>query len=255
MNPAKNDITRRAMKTKMHALKNKNLHFVAPSHWTEAQIRASRIGQLAKSIRTIHHPLDSNQFRPLPNREKGRHLLGIANPSPIIAFGAIGANDPRKGLSHLIKALLKIKDDVHFQLLIFGDSPPPELAQSGILCHCVGRISDISMLRTIYGVADLYAMPSLEEILGQVGIEAMACGTPVVAFATGGIPDFVKHGETGLLAPTGDTDALAARIKEALTDLPRLQAMRSQAREMAVELFEAKQQAQKYLDLYREICA
>lgn len=253
--PSENDVTRRAWETKARALRGKNLHFVTPSHWLRQKVEASSIGQLAKSIRTIHNPLDTGTFAPLPSREDAKRLLGITDSAPIIAFGAEFLKFAHKGMRELIAALLELKKTTAFQLVVFGQALPDELVNSGIPYKHVGFVGHQPFLRMIYCAADVYVLPSLEDNSPQTGIEALACGTPVVAFATGGIPDFVKHGETGWLAQRGNTAELALHLKDALSNPPRLGLLGENARKLAVALFAEEPQARKYLALYEEACA
>src|SRR5207248_11420316 len=107
----------------------------------------------------------------------------------------------------------------------------------------LGRVNNDRMLSTIYSAADLFVIPSLQESFGQTVIESLACGTPVVGFASGGIVDTVRPGQTGWLAPTGDTDALRDAIETALRDRGRRTAMSPICRQVAVEEYSLDVQA------------
>lgn len=251
--PGENDLSHKILSLKLRLFQGRNIHLVGPSEWMTEVARTSAIGRAVRSVRMIHNPLDTDLFHPA-DRTDARRLLNITNPAPIIAFGAHSTTDRRKGIQHLIPALLKIKHEVSFQLVIFGHSMPPELHNSGIPYKHLGFVAYPHFQQLMYSAADILTMTSLEETLGQVGTESLACGTPIVAFRTGGIPDYVKHGETGFLAETGNTEELALRLKEALSDPARLLAMRARAREVAVEKFEANKIASQYAALYEEAC-
>jgi glycosyltransferase involved in cell wall biosynthesis len=139
--------------------------------------------------------------------------------------------------------------------LAFGAGTIPAEYRRILDVRVLGHIRDPKSLATVYSAADIFIMPSLEEVLGQTGIEAMACGTPVVAFAAGGIPDFVQPRETGLLAHVGDTAGLARQI--AWLAEHRLERVRMglNARSLIVREHAADAQAQKYIALYKSLTA
>jgi glycosyltransferase involved in cell wall biosynthesis len=111
------------------------------------------------------------------------------------------------------------------------------------------------MLSTIYSAADVFVIASIQESFGQTVIESLACGTPVVGFASGGIPDMVRPGETGWLAPTGDTAALREALVEALRDVDRRATMAPVCRQVAVEEYSLDAQARAYAALYETLVA
>jgi starch synthase len=101
--------------------------------------------------------------------------------------------------------------------------------------------------------ATVFACPSIYEPLGIVNLEAMACGTAVVGSRTGGIPEVVADGETGLLVPPGDPEALAAALNTVLRDPDRAQAMGQAGRKRAVAEFGWPAIAAQTADLYAEL--
>ena len=117
----------------------------------------------------------------------------------------------------------------------------------------VGEVTNERMLSLVYSAADLLVSASLAESFGLTVVEAMACGTPVVGFDVGGIPDMVRPGETGLLAPAGDTDALAAGIRRMLTDDELRRRLGARCREVAVKEYGLEIQARRYVALYEEM--
>src|SRR5438046_2993624 len=110
------------------------------------------------------------------------------------------------------------------------------------------------MLSTIYSAADVFVIPSLQESFGQTVIESLACGTPVVGFASGGIPDMVRPGHTGWLAPTGDTAALRNAMVTALSD-PRRAELSANCRRIALQEYSLDTQARAYAQLYETMLA
>ncbi len=114
-------------------------------------------------------------------------------------------------------------------------------------------LQDTQQLAAAYSAADLFVIPSLQETFGLSGLEAMACGTPVVGFAAGGITDYVRPGETGLLAKVGDSPDLAAKIQWMLDHPGDREQMGKQARSMVETEFNQITQTQLHIELYRSL--
>jgi glycosyltransferase involved in cell wall biosynthesis len=117
----------------------------------------------------------------------------------------------------------------------------------------LGRIKDDRVLSLAYSAADVYVIASLQESFGQTVTEAMACGTPVAAFASGGIVDMVRPSVTGDLAPTGDVPALREAVKNLLNDPARRAMMAENCRRVVLEEYSLKVQAKAYLALYESL--
>jgi glycosyltransferase involved in cell wall biosynthesis len=264
--PGENDLARRGFDTKLAALRGLNLHVVANSRWTERQARRSRLLAEARSFQTIHYGLDTRQFSPRDKRESRREL-GLPDDRVVVAFGAESIDNVRKGLRVLMEALSMLPGRDRVLGVFFGrgripagegqspKAPPHSVASVEALpeLRSVGYLHDPTQQRTVYSAADVFVIPSLEEAFGQTGIEAMACGTPVVGFDTGGIPDFVRPMQTGLLAKAGDAVDLARQIQW-LVDRPQeRKRMGSNARAVAVDEFRLEIQAAKYVALYESL--
>ena len=135
---------------------------------------------------------------------------------PVVLFAADSAAQRRKGFRELAEAVEGISGIDNVTLVSVGGGKA-ELKGGHRHVH-IGRLSDDRLLAMAYSAADVFVIPSLQESFGQTVIESMACGTPVVGFASGGIPDMVRPGHTGHLAPTGDTAALRDAIVKLLRD-------------------------------------
>lgn len=111
-------------------------------------------------------------------------------------------------------------------------------------------INDVNQLAKVYGAADLFVIPSLEDNLPNTVMEALACGTPVVGFETGGIPEMVDHRENGFIASQCDSKGLAGGIVWVSENKEKL---RTAARSKALQAYANAVVAQRHIALYRQL--
>jgi glycosyltransferase involved in cell wall biosynthesis len=117
----------------------------------------------------------------------------------------------------------------------------------------LGRIAQPQLLGALLSAADALVMPSLVESFGQAAIEALACGTPVVSSNAGGLPEIVRHGETGAVVPAGDADALRSALDGVAKDRARWALMRPNCRAYAEREGGARLWAQRHLKIYQSL--
>ena len=245
---SRSDLSTKNFLLKKETLRGKNLHVVADSRWLEREARTSPIFSEAKSIQTIHYGLDTQTFFP---KDKGacRSVLGLAPDSIVISFGADHVGNRRKGMPELLAALSGIGSNDRLVLLLFGQSFP-HLGQVDFPSIHFGFVQSPTLLSAIYSASDMFVIPSLHEAFGQTALESLACGTPVVGFRTGGIPDMIIHGETGLLAQPNDTNDLSAQIRWLMDHPEERRQMGLRGRLSVENMFTADMQADKYTSLY-----
>jgi hypothetical protein len=147
---------------------------------------------------------------------------------------------------------LSSEDLARVRLLFFGE-PAAGLDKLGLAARSLGYVSDDWRLRDAYRAADLFVLPSLEDNLPNTMLEAMACGTPVLASDSGGMPDVIRHGDNGLLAPRGNVQAFCAALQAALADAGRLQAMGIKARCDIEHEHSLATIARRHVALYEEL--
>jgi glycosyltransferase involved in cell wall biosynthesis len=107
----------------------------------------------------------------------------------------------------------------------------------------------------VYSAADLFITPSLQDNFPNVALESISCGTPVVGFEVGGIPEIVRNNQTGAVVPVGDVAALGQAVERLLGDDAARQELSRRCREVALREFSHLLQAERYLKLYREMLA
>jgi glycosyltransferase involved in cell wall biosynthesis len=206
----------------------------------------------ALPVSVIPNSLDTTVFTPIKKAE-ARSTLHLPIEAKIVLFVAGSLDRWHKGFSELEKAFRKMKTDLNTFLVSLGATTK---ALNDFPQHLhLGRIRDDRSLACVYSAADVFVIPSLQDNLPNTVLESLACGTPVVGFDTGGIPDMVRPGETGLLAPAGDVDALQHAI-ETLLENPNLRAELShKARRVAEQEYSLAVQSGRYLELYRALLA
>ncbi|WP_336215182.1 glycogen synthase [Nonomuraea sp. LPB2021202275-12-8] len=221
-------------------------------------------------VSVIHNGIDTTEYAP----DDGHEILekyGIDPGRPYVIF--VGRITRQKGLVHLLHAARSFAPDA--QLVLCAGAPDtPEIAAEvaglvrGLDREGVFWISEMLPKRQVIQLlthAAVFVCPSVYEPMGIVNLEAMACETPVVATATGGIPEVVADGETGLLVPIDqgpdgtphDADRfaadLAARVNALLGDPARATAMGRAGRDRAVEHFSWERIARRTADLYASL--
>ena len=172
--------------------------------------------------------------------------------------GAAARLAPIKGIEFLIRGFAKLHDEFpQARLEIAGVGPElPRLQREVARLHAKNRIVFLGwqpdMAQTMAGW-DLFAMPSLEEGLGQAALEAMASGLPVVASEVGGLCEVVKHGETGWLVPAAEPEALANAIRSLLLDPELRMRMGAAGYDRARTCFEVSRMVREFGELYQEL--
>lgn len=247
------DFSRRIWLRKKKAWNNLDITIVTPSKWLLECAKASSIFS-DRRMEVIPNALNIDVFKPLDIRE-ARESLSLPEKKKLVLFGLAGAmDDNRKGFYFLMTALKELavhKDNL--DLVIFGIPDLPWSPYTGLKSHCAGRIDDDTVLSKLYSAADVFVAPSLQDNLPNTVMESLACGTPVVAFNTGGIPDMVEHRINGYLAKPFDTADLANGIKWVLDVQERNNKLGAAAREKAVKKYSLERQARHYLRLYDEL--
>ena len=241
------DVSLASLLAKRKAYRSKSIQVVAPCAWMRDLAKRSSVWPANAKFQKIEYGLQLEKFQPV-DQDAARAALGLAPNKKLIAFGAMEIDNPRKGFEHLLAALEKVKAaGTDCECLVFGSGKIEQTAELPEL-NSLGFIDSAERLCEAYSAADVVVVPSIEDNQPQVGLEAMACGTPVIAFDAGGLPEYVIDGKTGWLCPVADSDALAEKIKISLE--VGTQNYGAAAAKQIRTRFDLRQQTQKWLQLY-----
>ncbi len=209
-----------------------------------------------EKVRCIPNGVDTVRFAPRPTAKDVRKRLGIAEAEPVVA--SVGRLVPYKGYGDLLDAaalVQGVRPDTRWVLAGDGTIRKELEAQSrklglGSRVHFTGWLDDV---RDVLALCDVFVLPSRGEHFGRVLIEAMAMGKPVVATDGGGVPEVVRHGETGLLVPPGRPAALARAILTLLDDSACAASLGAAGRERVEREFSLSKHAAAIERLYEEL--
>jgi glycosyltransferase involved in cell wall biosynthesis len=212
--------------------------------------KEARASSLFKDVpvEVIPNGLDPDRFFPR-NTHGVATALGIPADHRIVLFVASDTR-ARKGFDLLDKALSVLGAEKTTLLSVGGDEP--ELESDLPHVHA-GYVESDLLLSVFYSLADVFVIPSRQDNLPNTVLESMACGTPVVGFDIGGIPDMVRPGETGWLAEQEDVRALRLAIENALSDEAKRERMAKRCREVVEREYALAVQAKAYNNLYRKV--
>jgi glycosyltransferase involved in cell wall biosynthesis len=231
--------------------RGKNMCFVAPSLWLANIARA----RFADSVAVHHIPngVSLEVFRPLSQRMHLRYGLGLEPDGRILLFVASVLGDTRKGWQSLAAALsgLSSRYGSKLRVVCVGNG---KLKTDATAVQTVNAIHDERLLNLYYNTADLVVHPAAQDNLPNTLLEALAAGTPSVAFTVGGCSDIVRDGVTGRLLGKADPQALSQGIADML-DMPveRMAEMRAKCRAVAENEYGSQLQAKRYISLFQDM--
>lgn len=250
-----NDLSHRVWQRKQNAWHGLDLTIIAPSRWMAACARSSSLLHNTR-IEVIPNGIDVQTYSQV-EKHVARERFSLPHDKKLILFGAKFATQDRNKGFHLLKVALhelenRVSPDA-IELVIFGAAEQDQLSDLGFATHSLGVYDDEATLALLYAAADVFVLPSLQESLGYTAMEAMACGTPCVAFNQGGVPDLIDHQQNGYLAHPYDPLDLANGIAWVLKNEDRHKELSLQARRKVEHEFAVGTISERHIALYREL--
>ena len=225
-----------------------NISFISPSKWL---YKCAKESALIKNKPIFHIPniIDTSFFKPM-DKTVAKHIFNL-NPNEItIAFGAISVDNPYKGWSYLITALNFLSTEFNVSditILVFGNGYKKEITnQIPFKTIFTGFLRDEYSTMLVYNAADVFIAPSLADNLPTTILESLSCGTPVVGFNVGGIPDMIKHKENGYLAEYRNAKDLSDGIKFCI---------RNKIKGHLPQVFNTQDILQQHHNLHNKLCS
>ncbi|MCF6147392.1 MAG: methyltransferase domain-containing protein [Candidatus Kuenenia sp.] len=249
-----NDLSNIIWKKRSNAYPLLNINVVSPSKWlARCASESSLFSQLP--VNAIPNGVPVDKFKPYPKKD-AREAFNIDMSANVILFGADSVVNKRKGFVYLLKALnnLAYNEKQNILLATFGHIPDNVTVNIKYPVKNLGTISETKQLAMIYSMADLFVIPSIEDNLPNTVVESMACGTPVVGFNIGGIPDMIDHRENGYVAKPTDAEDLVKGINWILSSSEETKSKLSEhCRKKAEEVYSMRTQALSYNKLYEAL--
>jgi len=256
LNANPNDISHKIWQQKNAAYAKMDFRIIAPSRWMKGSVLKSSLMQ-GKEINIIPNTLETNIFQP-QNQQEARAKLGLPIDKFIFLTGFMPSKkDSHKGATYLLESLelLAAKRSIkpeNIELVIFGNRNTEDVPAFPFKTTFLGTISEDEKLAACYAAADAFLIPSLEDNLPYTVMESLACGTPVIAFTTGGIPDMVQHQYNGFLAEYRSSASFCEGM-EWIINYPVKEALRKNARETVMQKFSENIIAERYIKLYKSL--
>jgi glycosyltransferase involved in cell wall biosynthesis len=243
-------LARREWGQRSRALWGKRLFIVGNSQWTTQMAMRASLFRNAASITTIRPGVNPAQFHPKDKRQ-AKQLLGVDPENFVLGFGCADLTDPNKGFTAFCNLVSSLSPQINLDVVVFGNGlANGELA--GRRLHTLGRIESPELLSLAFSAMDVYVLTSEMETFGQVAIEAQSCGTPVCAFAVGGVADAISDGNTGFLVPFDDMAALVDRVVTLIHDSKLREEMGRAGRRRVCASFSMESVADAYIRLYEQ---
>lgn len=250
------DLSHQIWLKKEKAYKTLKPLIISPSTWLANAAKNS--GLLKNStIKVIPNTLETDVFKPI-DKKIAKQKFGIDDQQFVLLSGFMPSKkDAHKGTSYLIEALNlwltkhpDLKDKA--TLLIFGNREAHPDLPFKLPVQFLGTINNDELLAKAYAAADVFLTTSLEDNLPNTVMESLACGTPVVSFTTGGIPDMVKHQENGYLAQYKNSEDFMQGIQWVYHH-PEKEKLNLNARETVINNFSEGVVAKQYMKVYEQL--
>lgn len=248
----KKDNTSLEWKLKNWVYSNSKLTIITLSNWLTRQVKQSILSRF--SIHHIPNGIDTQVYQPL-DPKACRSVLGIGKDKKVLMFAADKLKDSRKGGDLLLKALKSLPNSLKDEtiLLTFGEGGQSISNTVGIETLNMGYVRNDRLKVIAYSAADLVVFPTRADNLPLVLQESMACGTPMISFNIGGVPDLVRPGITGHLAKPEDANDFCNQIVSLLEDVNLRDRMSQNCRAITLKEYSIDLQAKRYIDLYKQV--
>jgi glycosyltransferase involved in cell wall biosynthesis len=250
------DLSRWVWRRKLDAWRDIDLTVVSPSRWLADLAARSSLFSNTR-IEIIPNGLDLQRYKPI-DKKLAKQLLGLSPEKKALLFGAVGATgDRRKGFHLLQPALQKLagletwRD--RLESVVFGSSTPADPPDFGFTTRYLGRLDDDISLALLYAAADVFVAPSIQDNLPNTVMEALACGTPCVAFNIGGMAELIDHRENGYLAEPFESEDFCRGIRWVLEKTHSTDRLARRAREKAEREFSLESWSRNYSILYESL--
>lgn len=250
--PVKRDGTALEWKLKNWAYNHSKLTVVTKSRWSTEQVKQSMLSHFP--TQQIYNGVDTEIYQPR-DAQKCRLELGLPLHKKVLMFSANNLSDYRKGGDLLLRAIQDLPASLKAEtvLLIIGRDGETLAKEVNMQTFCLGYLSSEHRQAICYAAADLFLFPTRNELFGNVALESIACGTPVVSFKVGGVPDIVRSGITGYLAEPENAGDFCNGIVQLLENEPLRKDISQQGQAVAVQEFAQELQVQQYTALYRQL--
>ena len=230
--------------------RHRRIHYVSPSRWLASLARACHA---IDEITVIPNGVDVDAFQPSTRRDELRAALGIPQGRSAVLISASYLKDRRKGVDEAGRVLRALPTTLRPFVMLVGHGTEEDLARFREFDHChFGYVNDNARLRDFYAAADVYLNCTLADNFPLSVLESLSCGTPVLGFRTGGIPEIVLEGTCGALVEQGDISGLAEVLGQYLQGRVG-RGWREQSRRHVVQHFSLEHQVNAHIDLYREL--
>lgn len=251
-----NDISHKIWQQKRKAYDVLDFAIAAPSSWMQASVKNSSLMQ-GKAVFQLPNTLETNIFKPA-DKKQAKTKAGLPTDKFIFLSGFMPSRkDLHKGTQYLLESLELLKqrlgaDADKVELVIFGNRETEGVPDFPFKTSFLGTINNDEQLAQCYAAADTFLIPSLEDNLPYTVMESLACGTPVIAFTTGGIPDMVQHEYNGYLATYRSAESFAGGM-EWIIKHPEKEQLDKQARQAVMDNFSEEVIAKKHILLYENL--
>jgi glycosyltransferase involved in cell wall biosynthesis len=250
------DLSSKIFEDKRITFKEFNITVVTCSKWLADEAKRSELLK-DKRIENIPNPVDIEVYK-TKGKNESRKILKLPSDKFLILFGSMNTKDERKGLKCLLDSLshlAKKNNDLisKIELIVFGSFDKNLIERIPFAVHNLGRFNNESEIVACYNAADIFVAPSLQDNLPNTILESIACGTPVVGFTVGGIPDMIDHKKNGYLAELKSIDDLSNGILWFYNNRDVAKEISDNAREIAVKKFNPQLVGEKYKKLYQSL--
>lgn len=219
-----------------------NLTIITPSHWLKNLVGQSFLSNYR--VEVVHNGIDLDQFKPVDSREviskyhlsEKKILLGVAN-----------VWDRIKGLNYFVELSRRLDDSFRIVLIGLSEEKSKGLPENIV---AIQRTENIDELVSFYNIADMYINPTLADNFPTTNLEALACGTPVVTFDTGGSPEAVDE-QTGIVVEKGNMEQLLEAVDKILSK--STENYQNNCRNRAIALYDKEERYSDYMSIYENM--